>query len=265
MAGDPEGPVAMAQVAVHPPLASRVVPIVGVGQGRALERAELGLDEVEPARIGRGEHRSDPQPAQQRQEARAVVDVAEVVEDDVQPPAGIAGPESAEGLGHLNHPLAPAEDPPERVGVDVIEGQERPGSAAAVVRRPDPGGCVRLRPDDPALGPQLERSELVEADHPGPRRALGIEPPDGPLFSSNRGSLEVFQVLTRWAVRPSRRNSRRTHSSLIAGRIFRFRQYAASLATDQALYGRPRSAGLESATSTSSFQSRLAIVILSRA
>lgn len=40
---DPERTVAMAQVAVHPPLACGVVTVVGVRQGGTLERAELGL------------------------------------------------------------------------------------------------------------------------------------------------------------------------------------------------------------------------------
>ena len=56
----------------------------------------------------------------------------------------------------------------------------------------------------------------------------------------------------RWAEMPSRRSTRRTHSSLIAGRSLRLRQYSASLATDQTLNGSPRSAGFDSATSTSS-------------
>lgn len=56
----------------------------------------------------------------------------------------------------------------------------------------------------------------------------------------------------RWAVRPSRRSRRRTHSSVTGGRSRRRRQYAASFGTDQVAKGKPRSPGFDRATSTSS-------------
>lgn len=116
MAGDAERTVALAQVAVHPPLAGDVVAIVGAGQRGALERAELGLDEIEPARLDRGEHRDDPLLAQDGEQPPVVVDPAEVVEHDVEAPARVAGAQAAEGLDHFDDPLAPPEDPAERVG-----------------------------------------------------------------------------------------------------------------------------------------------------
>lgn len=72
------------------------------------------------------------------------------------------------------------------------------------------------------------------------------------LLRAKSGSLEVFQVRMRWALSPSRRNRRRTHSSVTEGSSFRRRQYSASLETDQTENGKPRSAGLDRATSTSS-------------
>src|SRR5215813_8491734 len=83
-------------------------------------------------------------------------------------------------------------------------------------------------------------------------RAASIERPNAFFLRSNAGSFEVFQVRTRWAVSPSRRSSRRTHSSVTGGSSFRRRQYSASLGTDQTEKGNPRSEGLDKATSTSS-------------
>src|SRR6266511_378929 len=249
---DAELAVAVTQVAIAASLAAGVIRVVGVGERRALERAELRLDEVEPGGLGRGEHRGDAQAAQQRQEARAVVDVPQVVEHDEKAPARVADPQAPEGLGHLGHAPAPTEDPAERSGVHVIEGQQRAGAATAVIGRTHPGRLAPPRPDRPARGSQLQRPELVEADHSRARRAALVEPADGPPFSSKRGSVEPFQVFTRWALRPSRRKRRRTHSSLMSGSTRFLRQYAASLATDQLVYGSPRSLGLESAISTSS-------------
>jgi len=53
-------------------------------------------------------------------------------------------------------------------------------------------------------------------------------------------------------VSPSRRRRRRTHSSVTGGKSWRARQYSVSLGTDHVAKGRPRSAGLERATSTRS-------------
>ncbi len=62
----------------------------------------------------------------------------------------------------------------------------------------------------------------------------------------------AFQVRMRCALKPSRRNSRRTHSSVTGGSKRLLRQYSASLGTDQLENGSPRSSGLDNATSTSS-------------
>ncbi len=56
----------------------------------------------------------------------------------------------------------------------------------------------------------------------------------------------------RCALSPSRRNSRRTHSSVTSGKSPLLRQYAASFGTDQLENGNPRSPGFDNATSTRS-------------
>ena len=46
--------------------------------------------------------------------------------------------------------------------------------------------------------PELQRPELVEADHYAVWRRLLVEVQDAPFFSSKSGSLDCFQVLVRW-------------------------------------------------------------------
>src|SRR5215471_6726417 len=101
-------------------------------------------------------------------------------------------------------------------------------------------------------GLPIQRAPLVETDYRAARRAAPIERADEFFLRLKAGSVEVFQVRTRWAVSPSRRSSRRTHSSVTGGSSFRRRQYSASLGTDQTEKGNPRSEGLDKATSTSS-------------
>ncbi len=59
----------VAQIAVDATASDRVAGIIGVGQGEALERAEVGLDQIEPRGFGRGPHRMDAKPLEQREEA----------------------------------------------------------------------------------------------------------------------------------------------------------------------------------------------------
>src|SRR5215813_319060 len=101
-------------------------------------------------------------------------------------------------------------------------------------------------------GFQIQRAPLVETHYRAMWRAASIERQNPFFLRSNAGSFEVFQVRTRWAVSPSRRSSRRTHSSVTGGSSFRRRQYSASLGTDQTENGNPRSEGLDKATSTNS-------------
>ena len=68
--------VAIADIAHDPTATDEVGWIVGVREREALQDPELRFDQVEPRRIGGCEHRMDPQPAQGREEARVIVDVA---------------------------------------------------------------------------------------------------------------------------------------------------------------------------------------------
>src|SRR6266436_3775627 len=113
-------------------------------------------------------------------------------------------------------------------------------------------GLCTGRPSHTADGPNLQWAPLIEADHGRSSRPATVQLSDQFFLLSNRGSCERFQVRMRCALKPSRRSSRRTHSSVTGGNKVLARQYSASLGTDQLENGSPRSSGLDSATSTNS-------------
>src|SRR5438128_644639 len=252
MAQPAERSMAMSQVSVDPLPAYPVARVVSVREREALEHAELGFDEVEPRGLRRRRHRLDAQPPQQRQEARMIMDVAQVVHDHEEPLVRIAGPKATEGLADLGNALAAAKQAVEAVGMDIIEAQELLGAMGPSVGRAHARRPALAGPSDAPDRPEFQGAPFVEAHYRRARRTSPVEPPDAFFFRSNAGSWDVFQVRTRWAVSPSRRRSRRPHSSVTGGRSRRRRQYSASFGTDQAENGNPRSAGLDSATSTNS-------------
>src|SRR5215470_3520092 len=136
--------------------------------------------------------------------------------------------------------------------MDIVEAEELLDAMPAMVRRAPPSRPPAAGPSDAADRANFQRAPFVEADYGRARRALPIEAADAFFFRSKSGSEEVFHVRMRWAVRPSRRSRRRTHSSVTGGSSRRRRQYSASFGTDQVAKGKPRSPGFERATSTSS-------------
>src|SRR5574340_82543 len=244
--------VPVAQVAIDATAPDRVRGIVGIGHRKALEDAELGLDQVQPGGLGVRPHGMDVQVAHEGHDRRVVVNVVEVIQDEVQGPARIAGAQAPEGLTDVDHAFVLGEQSLEAVGVHVVEAQELFGALQASIRRPLAHGALALGPRHPADGAKFERAPLVEAHYRGAARAPAVEPTDAFFLASKRGSLDVFQVRMRWALSPSRRSSRRTHSSVTSGNSPLPRQYSASFGTDQLEKGSPRSPGLDSATSTRS-------------
>ena len=142
--------------------------------------------------------------------------------------------------------------PHQTVAVHVIEAQELLGPVRAAVGGPPATGMAHARQRDPRERAQFQRPALVETDYRSASRPPLVEAKDARFFASNAGSGEAFQVLSRWGVTPSRRRTRRTHSSVIAGKRPRCLQYAVSLAVDHSVKGKPRSAGRLRATLTSS-------------
>src|SRR5919106_968719 len=244
--------IAIAEVAIDPAPPDEVLQIIRAGQGRALGDTKVRLDGVEPGGFGRRPHRVNVQLSEQRQEPRMIVDVVQVIHDDEQLAAGVAGPQAPEGLAHVGHPLASPKQPAQTVGVDVVEAEKLLGALAPMVGRPHALRPAAARPGAATQRAQFQRPPFVEADHRRPRRGRPVELPDAFFFRSNAGSSEVFHVRMRCARSPWRRSSRRTHSSVIGGSNPRRRQYSASLGIVQAEKGKPRSAGLDNAMSISS-------------
>src|SRR6266496_3738345 len=244
--------VAVAEVAVDPAPAQDVLEVVGVRQGEPLHDAEMRLDQVEPRGLGRREHGPDPELAEQAEETRVIVDVVQIVQDDKQPLGRVAGAQPPESLEEVREPFLPAKDTAQAIGVDIVEAQKLFGSLEPAVGGPPAQRALALCPSHASHGLEFQGSPFVETDYGRARRAFPVEASDPFFLRSKSGSLDVFQVRMRWAVSPSRRSSRRTHSSLTGGNSRFSRQYSVSLGTDQFENGRPRSAGLERATSTSS-------------
>src|SRR5215469_2307916 len=230
----PDSTVAVAKVAVDAAPAGNMVTVVGARERRPFRDPEVGLDSVEPGGVRRRGHRMDVQPPEQREKARMIMDVVQVIHDDEEPFAWVAGPQPPKGLAHLDETLAPAKEPAQAVGVDIVEAEELLGALPPMIGGPHALRPTPRRPAHASQGLELQRSPLVEADHRRPRRARPVELVDAFFFRSNAGSAEVFQVRMRWARSPSRRRSRRTHSSVIGGSSLRCRQYAANLGTVQA-------------------------------
>src|SRR5579859_618410 len=226
--------------------------IIGIGQGETFQDSELRFDQVEPGGFRRRPDRPNAEPSKQGEEAGMVVDVVQVVQNHEQSLARITAAEVADGFADVHDPFATTKQATEAVGVHIIESQKLFGPLQAAVGRTHALGLLLPGPSDTADRFQFQRTPFVETHYRATPWTAPIERPNAFFLLSNAGSVEVFQVRTRWAVSPSRRSSRRTHSSVTAGNNFRRRQYSASLETDQTENGSPRSAGLDNATSISS-------------
>src|SRR5215475_8686977 len=101
---------------------------------------------------GGREDRRDAQAGQPAQEARVIVDVVEVIQDDDQPPPRVAPAQPTEGGEQIGDALAAAEDAAQAVAVDVVEAEEVAHSLEPAVGRPHPPWCARRRPGGPAEG-----------------------------------------------------------------------------------------------------------------
>jgi len=244
--------VAVAEITVDAAAPDDVIEVVSVGEYVSPEHAEVGLDEVQPRGFCRGKDRSDAESTKEGQEARVIVDVVQVVHDHEEALAGIARTEPTEGLEQIDESLLAAKDATKAVGVHVIEAEELFCSLEPVVGGSSAQGLTLLGPRQAADGLEFQRAPLVEANYRRALRAVLVEAANAFFFRSKAGSWDVFQVRMRWAVRPSRRSSRLTHSSVTGGRSPFERQYSDSFGTDQFEKGKPRSAGLDRATSTSS-------------
>src|SRR5215467_2458762 len=244
--------VSVAEISINAPAPGRMVGIIGVRQGEAFEDAELRFNQIEPGGFCGCPDGFDAESPQERQKAGMVVDVAQIVQNHEKPLSRITTAQATKSFADVQDGLATAKHAREAVGVNIVESQELLRSFQAAISRAHAPRVFLASPSQAPDGLQLQRTPLVETHYRAVRRAASIKRPDAFFLRSNAGSFEVFQVRTRWAVSPSRRSSRRTHSSVTGGSSFRRRQYSASLGTDQTENGNPRSEGLDKATSTSS-------------
>jgi hypothetical protein len=141
--------IAISEVAIDPAPPRDMLQIVRAGEGCALGDAEVRFDGVEPRGLGRRPHGVDTQPAEQRQGARRIVNVVQVIHDDDQPAVGIAGPQAPEGLAHVGHSLAPPKQSAQTVGVDVVEAT-RGSAMGRTTYLPTPTPCGTLPAGEPA-------------------------------------------------------------------------------------------------------------------
>ena len=244
--------VSVAEISVDAATPGRMAGIIRIGQGEAFQDAELRFDQVEPGSFRRCPGGLDSESSQQSEETGMIVDVAQVVQNYKKSLSRIATTQAAKGFAKVQDCLATAEQATQAVCVYIVKSQELFGSFQAAIRRSHLPRAFLAGPRHTPDGLQIQRAPLVETHYRAMRRTASIERPDSFFLRSNAGSFEVFQVRTRWAVSPSRRSSRRTHSSVTGGSSFRRRQYSASLETDQTENGNPRSEGFDKATSTSS-------------
>jgi hypothetical protein len=107
--------VSVTQVTVDPAAANDVVEGVGVREGEAPEDAQMGLDQVQPGRLCGSPDGPDVKPSEQSLEAGVIVRLAQVVYDHEESFAGVAGPQTAEGVEEVGRALLFSEDPAETV------------------------------------------------------------------------------------------------------------------------------------------------------
>src|SRR5215831_4807257 len=245
-------PVAVVKIAVDAPPTRDMIGVVRADERGPLRDPEVRFDGIEPGGISGCKHGMNAQASEERQEVRVIMDIVQVIQDDEEPLARITCPQAPEGLAHVDEPFTLAKQTAQAVGMNIVEPEELLGPLATVIRSPHALWPPAPPPRDSAQRLELQRSPFVEADYRRSRRTRPVELADAFFFRSNAGSSDVFQVRIRWARRPSRRRSRRTHSSVIGGSNPRCRQYSASLGTVQAENGKPRSAGLDKAMSISS-------------
>src|SRR5262245_41725419 len=133
--------VAVVQVSIDSPAAGDMVAIVGAGKRGPLGDPEVRFDGVQAGRLGRSPHGVNLETSEQRQEARMIVDIVQVIHDDEQAPAWIACPETAKGLADFDDPLALTKQAAEAIGVDIVEAQKLLGAVGSAI-----GGAHTLGP-----------------------------------------------------------------------------------------------------------------------
>jgi hypothetical protein len=166
-----------------------------MGQRRLFHRRELALDPVEPGGVCRGELKAYSVGLGPRLH-RVGAMRREVVEDDPEA-ARVAAADGLEKDEKLARALAAPEVPVQLVPAHVVIGEQMADAVGACVGGAKPLGFPFALPGAPGVGPQFQRSELIDANYRFPARlGVFVEPLDGVFFYRTRG---------RWT--PSRSSS----------------------------------------------------------
>src|SRR5450756_1300400 len=178
-------PVVPAQVRPDRGVLVSTALIVGAVEDERAKGPELALNEVQPARIGRGEDELDVVFGDPRLQLGLLVR-AEVVEDDDQVLAE-ASPERTQKLPDLAPGLAVVEMTVQRAGGRVVGGHELAHAGRPRVRRPEAGRLRERMPAAAESGLQVQGAELIEAEHPGTDRWMGVQVEDPVLLRLELG------------------------------------------------------------------------------
>lgn len=119
---------------------------------KRLSAPKWAFDQVEPRGLGGRPHRVDAKLLEQREEARMVVDLMQVIRDHVELLPRVAAAQPLEGVEQLGQTFALAKQPIEAIGVHVVEAEELLGALAPVV-----GGAPALGLVAPSPGHAADR------------------------------------------------------------------------------------------------------------
>lgn len=171
--------------------------VVAMGEDVLLQMRELAFDAIEPRGVGWRELQHDIVLLGPAENLWRLV-CRKVVQNDMDA-TGVLAADGLEEIQEILGPLALFEMAPKAARPHIVGGDQM---AHAVLARVSRALAVGLRfglPGASGVRSQLQRAELVDADH-GLLARLGrlVEALDGFFFLSNSGSSDCFQVLVRW-------------------------------------------------------------------
>ncbi len=175
-----------------------VIGIIDTGQRELAQRGEMALDPVEPGGIRRG---VDEFHVVRR---RPILDLppvmrGKVIKHNIKPfLLGIPGAKIFEKIKQRAPGLATFAVAQQQVLLEVERRKEHPRPLVAMVGRRQPSRFAALRPVTARIGPDLQRTELVQTNYPPVFRRMVVELLDSFFLASNSGSFDSFHVLVRW-------------------------------------------------------------------
>ncbi len=154
-----------------------VAAVIGAVQREVAQGGELALDSVQPGRVGRQEHQLYSIGGTPFPHLTTLMDRV-VIQDQVQRLAGPASSQRLEERQELGPAFAVA-DPVVQLAAAQVQGAEHmPHTLGPVVGRPQPLGPPASEPAAAWPRLQIQRTELVDADHPSVGGWMVIEVED---------------------------------------------------------------------------------------